>query len=211
MAFSVADGRVVQTAGRGKNKTVVLDVSFKELERWARRMKIDAPKLMRKSFGRACRALRAKMQKVVSNAGGVEGVPKFKDFDEFTQTLRAKTGRTAPMGGVLAGKKVIVAYRRGDTQYIGWPDNLAKWSINFQDAVGGPAFSSNSQRHYWHRLGIKYIPREYAHNPRRVLPEPFGGYVRKNLDEWAQHNYYKELARQMQKSAAAISAASGVK
>ena len=50
---------------------------------------------------------------------------------------------------------------------------------------------------------IREIPREYAHNPREVLPEPFGSVVKRHLQEWAQGVYYKELAKLMQKRGAA--------
>ncbi len=199
MAMTVADSRIVATAGRGRNKSVVLDVSFKELEVWAAKNGIDERRLWTKSYGRACKGLRDKLQKVITRSGGVEGVPKFKDFEQFTKELRAKRGRTSPMGGILNERHVIVAYKRGDVQYIGWPDRLAEWAVKFQDAVGTADFADNWRRHEWHKLGIKDIPREYAHNPRRVLPEPFGAYVDKHLKEWAQGAFYKELARQMAK------------
>jgi hypothetical protein len=197
--FSLGGRGVTLSQGRGRNKTVVLDVSFKELEIWAAKNGIDERRLWTKSYGRACKGLRDKLQKVITRSGGVEGVPKFKDFEQFTKELRAKRGRTSPMGGILNERHVIVSYKIGDTQFIGWPKRLAKWAVNFQDAVGNNDLADNSWRHYWHELGIKDIPREYAHNPRRVLPEPFGAYVDKHLKEWAQGAFYKDLARQMAK------------
>lgn len=202
MAFSLTGTGVLSTTGRGAAK-VSIEISFKELERWARRQRIDTPRLMKRSFGRACKGLRDKLYKVVANQGGVEGVPKFKDFEAFTKELRSKTGRSSPMGGVLADKTKIVASKRNGWQIIGWPDSLAEWSVNFQDGVGsknGDPFQNDADRHAWHRLGIKEIPRAYVHNPRRVLPEPFGSYVDKYLIQWAKGAFYKELARQMQKA-----------
>lgn len=198
-SFSVGSGSVTLTRGRGRNKTVILNVSFKELEVWAAKNKVDEKRLWSRSYGRACKGLRDKLQKVVSNGGGVEGVPKFKDFDAFTNELRAKRGRTKPMGGALAERRVIVAYKLGNKQIIGWPNRLAEWAVKFQDAVGNNDLRSSSWRHWVHKLGIKDIPREYIHNPRRVLPEPFGGYVRRHLKEWARSAFYKELARMMAK------------
>ena len=51
------------------------------------------------------------------------------------------------------------------------------------------------------RKGIKEIPRTYAHNPRKVLPEPFGSYVDAHLEEWAKGAMYKGLAQMYQKYA----------
>lgn len=182
---------------------VILDVSYKSLEAWAKKNGIDEKRLWRRSYGRACNGLKAKFKKIMSHGGGVEGVPKFKDFEAFTTELRTATNRTSPMGGVLADKRNIVAYKRGDTQYIGWPDRLAEWAVNFQDAKGGAfaeAFlTDDASRHRLHKLGLQDIPRVYQHNPRRVIPEPFGTYVKKHLEEWAKGSFYKELARQMAK------------
>lgn len=206
MAINLTSTGVDFVAGRGKNKMVTLSMTFKELERWARRQRIDTPRLMRRSFGRACSGLKKKFCQVMQNAGGVNGVPKFRDFEEFTRSLRASSGKSAPMGGVLAEKAHIVAFKRNGWQVIGWPDDLAGWAVKFQD--GGDAMAERqledpSWRAYIHRKGIHDIPRNYAHNPRRVLPEPFGDYVKQHLEEWAKGAFYKELARQFQKAGVA--------
>lgn len=194
------------TRGRGAAR-VSLVVSFAELDRWASRQKVDVPRLMKRSFGRACSGLKKKFQQVIANVGGVEGVPKFKDFEEFTKTLRAVRGRSGvPMGGVLADPKRIVAFKQGGWQVIGWPDALAKWSLKFQDGEGGQYeesfFTDPSKRRDLHRLGLAVVPTAYVHNPRRVLPEPFGSYVKAHLNAWATGAFYKELAKQMQKGSA---------
>lgn len=201
--FKVGDNSVTLSRGRGSNKAVILDVSFKDLERWAKKNAVDEQRLFARSYGKACTSLQRKLQKVVSHAGGVEGVPKFKDFEAFTQELRAATHRTTPMGGILAEPHVIVKYRREEdnTQVIGWPERLAEWAVRFQDGVPGPGsewmFTTPEGRRDLHRKGIKDIPRSYVSNPRRVLPEPFGRLVDQYLDRWAKEIYYKDLAKQM--------------
>lgn len=200
MAITLTGTGVVATAGRGRNKTVTLDISFKALEQWAKRVQIDERAMWRKAYARACSALKGRFSKIVRNAGGVEGVPKFKDFEAFTRQLREKRGTSSrPMGGVLADKSNIVAFKRNGWQVIGWPDRLADWAAKFQDGDGDTQFNNPRTRHSWHRLGIRDIPSEYVHNPRRVLPEPFGSQVKSHLDEWARGSYYKELVRIMQK------------
>lgn len=198
--FSAGANSVTLSRGRGAAKTVVLDVSFRELEVWAARNGVEAKRVWTRAYGRAITSIKGKLQKVVSHAGGVEGVPKFKDFERFTRELRQARNNTKPMGGVLADKRVIIAKKVGKTQYIGWPDRLAQWAVKFQDAEPRTAiFTSEMSRHYLHRLGIKDIPHDYVSNPRQVLPEPFGRFVEKYLDEWATNIYYKDLARQMAK------------
>ena len=85
--FSVGNGNVTLSRGRGRNKAVVLDVSFKELEVWAAKNQIDEKKTWDKAWNRAMSTLRSRLQKVVKGAGGYEGVPKFKDFEAFTKEL----------------------------------------------------------------------------------------------------------------------------
>lgn len=206
MAVKLSDFGATVTAGKGRAKTVILEVDFTELRAWARRMKIDEKQIWRKAYSKAIKGLKDKFAKVVSNAGGVEGVPKFKDFEEFTKELRGINNRTSPMGRVLADRRRIVSYKLNGWQYIGWPDALAKWAVKFQDGAGGSEaddfLNSPKSRHYLHSRGLKDIPHVYAHNPRRVLPEPFGSYVDKHLETWAEHVFMKELAKLMAKGAA---------
>ena len=208
MAFKLTGSGVDISSGRGKAR-VTISVDFKQLEDWAKRMKIDTPRLMDRSFGRAASGLKKQFQAVMREGGGVNGVPKFKTWEAFTVELRSKE-RARAMGGTLSDPRRIVAFKRGRWQVIGWPDDLAEWADNFQDGtgklhgidVGQNDLNNPSWRRRVHQLGIKYIPREYVHNPRRVIPEPFGAHVRANLREWARGAYYKELARQMQKAGA---------
>lgn len=197
--FKVNDGNVTLTRGRGVNKAVVLNVSFKELEIWAARNGVNEKKVWDRAWTRAMSTLRSRLQKVISGAGGYDGVPKFKDFEQFTKELRAAKNKTTPMGGVLAAKKVIIWEKIGKTYYIGWPDRLAKWAEKFQDAEGDPYFASMHRKIYFWRLGLHNLPDEYIHNPRRVLPEPFGAHVDKYLPQWAEGAFYKDLAKQMAK------------
>lgn len=205
MGYSVTDSGIEISRGRGKAK-VTLDVSFKELERWAKRQKIDTPKLIRRSFGRAVSGLRKVFVSVMQNSGGVYGLPKFKDFESFTLDLRRAYGRTATMGGALAEPANIVAFKRNGWQVIGWPDRLKDWSAKFQEGIGGAAseelFADPKSRARLHRLGIANVPYSYVHNPRMILPEPFGAVIRTNLDKWARGAFYKDLAKQMFKSGA---------
>ena len=206
MAVKLSDFGATVTAGKGRAKTVILEVDFTELRAWAKRMKVDEARIWRKAYARAIKGLKDKFKKVVSRAGGVEGVPKFKDFEQFTKELRAANNRTTPMGGVLSDKSRIVAYPLNGWQYIGWPDALASWAVKFQDGEGGSEadnfLTDPKSRHYLHKKGIRDIPRVYAHNPRRVLPEPFGQYVKTHLETWAGHVFMKELAKLMAKGAA---------
>lgn len=201
MAYSMTDSGVLAKSGRGKN-AVALTISFKEIDRWAARMKKDTKTLWRYSYGRACSGLKKKFVEVMQKSGGVNGVPKFRDFEDFTKTLRAKSGRTATMGGVLAEKGSVVAFKRNGRQVIGWPDHMETAACSFQEGRGGTDaekwFTDPEWRRAWHRQGIADIPRAYVHNERMVIMPYFVDYVRKNLDEWAKGAYYKGLVALMQ-------------
>lgn len=203
MAFKLTGTGVDISSGRGKAR-VTISVDFTTLENWAKRMQLDTPKLMNRSFGRAASGLKKQFQAVMRQGGGVNGVPKFKSWEDFTIRLREIDPKVYRMGGTLADPRRIVAFKRGGWQVIGWPDELAEWATKFQDAVGDQAqLNDPSWRAWAHReTRSADVPRTYVHNPRRVIPEPFGEHVRANLREWARGAYYKELARQMQKAGA---------
>jgi len=203
MAYTLTDSGVSFTKGRGRN-AVALVVSFKEIDRWAKRMQKDTKELWRLSYGRACAGLRKKFVEVMQKRGGY-GVPKFKDFEDFTRTLRQKgISRTDRMGGILAhdDKHKIVAFKRNGAQVIGWADNLADVACAFQEGRGGPDaekyFTDPEWRRSWHRAGLQDIPRAYVHNERMVIEPYFVDYVKANLDQWAKGAYYTGLVKLMQ-------------
>ena len=202
MAYTLTSSGVSIKSGRGKN-AVALTLSFKEIEAWAKRMRKDTKELWRLSYGRACAGLKKKLVGVMKNAGGVEGVPKFKDFEDFTKELRERGGRSSvPMGGLLAERGSIVAFKRNGAQVIGWPDYMHDIATAFQEGRGGPDaekwFTDPEWRKSWHRSGLKEIPRAYVHNERMVIEPYFVDYVNKYLDHWAKHVYFTGLAKLMQ-------------
>ena len=201
MTFKLTGTGVDVSSGRG-NARVTISVDFSKIEKWAKRMQIDTPKLMNRSFGRAAFALKGKFKYIMSNGGGAYGVPRFKSWEEFTVRLHGQSSNK--IGGVLADPRRIVAFKRGGWQFIGWPDALSDWARKFQDAVGDQAQLNDPSWRAWahRRAKTDYVPRTYVHTPRRVIPEPFGSYVEANLREWARGAYYTELARQMQKAGA---------
>ena len=201
MAFTLTATGVSVTSGRGAN-AVSLVLSFKEIDAWAKRMEKDTKELWRLSYGRACAGLKKKFIEVMQKSGGVYGVPKFKDFEDFTKSLRAMRGNSATMGGVLADRANVYAYKRNGAQVIGWPDRMENSACAFQEGRGGAMaemwFTDPNCRRSWHQAGLKDVPRAYVHNERMVIEPYFVDYVKKNLDEWAKGAYYTGLVRLMQ-------------
>lgn len=205
MAFTATDTGVRISRGRGA-AAVALDISFKDLERWAKRNGVDTGKLFKRSLGRACSGLKKQLAQIMQQGGGVNGVPRFKDYEAFTAEYRRETDRdpSGPIGGVLADKRRIVAFKRNGYQVIGWPDAIARLAVSFQDGKGGAeaqAWLENPRVRRWvHKAGVASVPRQYEHNPRAVIEPYFHEHVKVNLDDWATKIFYKDLARQMQKS-----------
>lgn len=202
MAYTLTDCGVQVTKGRGRN-AVAIDLSFAEIEAWAKRMKKDTKELWRLSYGRAADGLKKKFIQVLERAGGIYGVPKFKDFEDFTRQLRAANGRSAvPMGGVLAEHGSVVKFKRNGAQVIGWPDGMEKVATAFQEGRGGPDaekyFTDPEWRRTLHRRGFSDIPRAYVHNERMVIVPYFVDYIGRYLDEWAKSAYFTGLAKLMQ-------------
>lgn len=205
MAFKVVDSAVRMSKGRGA-AAVSLDISFREIETWAKRNKVDTDRLFRRSFGRACSALKRQLVQIMQQGGGLHGVPKFRDFEDFTKEVRKLRGIDGrPMGGVLADKARIVAFKRNGYQVVGWPDSMSRLVVAFQDGQGvekkDEAFTFwPSTRYALHKRGIRDVPRYYVHNPRPIIEPYWHEHVRLNLDDWATKIYYKDLAKQMAKT-----------
>lgn len=206
MAISITESGARISRGRGAG-AVSLDVSFRELEQWARRNRVDTPRIMRISFGRACSGLKKQLAAIMQHGGGINGVPKFSRYERITEEMRIARGvdPSGPIGGVLANRKAIKAWKRNGWQVIGWPDDIDWLAKKFQSGTGGrrDKFKDEDFREHIHRrFGIKDVPRAYVHNERQVIEPYFHEHVAEKLDDWADNIFYKELARQMQKSGA---------
>lgn len=122
------------------------------------------PKTMRSAFGAAAVRARRRLAKVMRLAGGCYGVPAMAPHHEVSTYLRPGQ----KMGGVLADNRRIVMFKRGqDEQVIGWPDPLAKWASNFQEADTHPF--TDAQRKWMHKRGVRDVPFTYARPERDVI------------------------------------------
>lgn len=122
------------------------------------------PRTMRAAFGAAATRARKRLVKVMRSAGGCYGVPAMPPHHEISTYLRPGQ----KMGGVLADPARIVMFKRGqDEQVIGWPDPLAKWASNFQEADTHPL--TDGQRKWMHKRGVPDVPFTYARPERDVI------------------------------------------
>jgi len=151
---------------------VKLDVQLTPASlRHLRSLERDFPRTMRSAFGAAAKRARSRFVKVMRSAGGVYGVPNMAPHHEISDTLRPGQ----KMGGVLADKARIVMYKIDpDTQYVGWPDALAKWAVKFQTAEVN-AFTPGTRK-LMHRRGVRVVPTTYQ-RPERDVVSSFAGHL----------------------------------
>lgn len=147
----------------------------KESRRRLRDLEKRYPKTMRSAFGAAAKHARNRFAKVMRQAGGAYGVPQMAPHHEISKTLRPKQR----MGGVLADNRRIVMYKPSpDTQYIGWPDALAKWASRFQESATS-TFTPGTRR-WMHTRGVRVVPQVYQ-RPERDVVQSFADHL---AGEW---------------------------
>ena len=147
----------------------------RESVRRLRNLERKCPRTMRAAFGAAATRAQSRFRKAMRQGGGVYGVPQMAPHHEISTTLRP--GQR--MGGVLAEKERIVKYKiDADTQYIGWPDALAKWASRFQESATS-TFTPGTRR-WMHTRGVRVVPQVYQ-RPERDVVQSFADHL---AGEW---------------------------
>lgn len=194
-----------RVTGTKKYPGVTIDVDLSQIQKCMRRCREKLPKIRAKSWAKATGTLHKQLQMAMSKGGDpARGVPKFKDWEDFTKSLRKFRGwkkKDHKMGGVLADRDRIVTHYTKNfitgttTQYFGWPDKLRDVAVKFQDGEGDSydKFQDVDWRHYCHRIGFKDIPAAYVHNPRPVIA-PFKKHAIAKVNEWAKAMIHKTIA-----------------
>lgn len=164
--------------------------TYRELSRLERK----TPRAFRAAHGiaanRAANALRNVMQR-----GGNEKyrVPTFAARHWLTLAIRGAKSRA---GGVLADRRRIVRFRRGEGQVIGWPDRLASWASTYQDAVRRPVTRGERRglyAFYGRRLGGAKVP-DWYEKPARPVVEPFTAYLADAFPGYVRAAFDKKVA-----------------
>ena len=211
----LSDGSYLHTL---KGSGVAIRISMPQIEKRMRRLSADLPKLRARSLKTIAGNILKTMRKTMRVRGGLNGVPAFQDFEDFTKELRAIEGRSSrPMGGVLAENKMVryealtpFSSPRPSIR-IGWQDFLSDVAVKFQLGAGGQdaeaRFTDKGWRAAYHRKGIADVPRAYVHNPRPFMDEFDRGYVKPNLQKWVdgyvRRTLANQIAREMRKARAA--------
>lgn len=147
----------------------------RDSRRRLRNLERKCPRTMRAAFGAAATRAQRRLRKAMRQGGGVYGVERMAPHHEISTTLRP--GQR--MGGVLAEKERIVKYKiDADTQYIGWPDALAKWASRFQESATS-TFTPGTRR-WMHTRGVRVVPQVYQ-RPERDVVQSFADHL---AGEW---------------------------
>ena len=137
------------------------------------------------------RKFRAEMKK-----GGGKDIPSFVPPGYLTAAL----GNGVPLGGKLAGPGVIVSYKRGDAQIVGWVDGLADLGSIFQSEESRP--TTGKERMMFHRRGLSGVsgqPSWYS-RPARPVTGPLIKAVAPEYPRWFQGAAEKLIGKTLAKA-----------
>jgi len=186
---------------------VEIRISTKEIERRARRLRDQMPAIRARAFKTQMKTILGQMKKAMRQGGGVYGVQKFADYEQFTKDLRSATGKNGRMGGRLADDHVfrydaLTPFSSARPKVrIGWLEQMTESALNFQIGKGNSTdpFTVANNRHYWHKvLATETLPSAYVHKERQLIV-PFERHVHENLQKWIDGYVKKTLAHQIAK------------
>ena len=152
------------------------------------------PREARRAQGRAANTVKRKMIAAMKKGGGTKDVPRLAPKHAITIAL---TG-DRPIGGLLAEPNRIVAFRRGETQIVGWPNGLEKAGSRFQSGATRP-MEDAERRYLYLRMAKKTGTRPAKISPIYMRPErpvvmPLGESVAKDYPRWMLSSLTKQVA-----------------
>lgn len=167
-----------------------------ESRRHLARLERETPRTFRAAHASAATHAQNRLRKVMKDGGGKYGVPPFAPRHQMTSLLHP--GRQA--GGLLADRGMIVKFRRGDGQVIGWVDRVAQWASCYQ---GAARYEFEAwQRASLHRLNRAldgyHIPTWYD-RPARPVIDPFAAQLANEFPGMVLEAFDKAVARRLKK------------
>jgi hypothetical protein len=153
----------------------------------------EFPREMLQANGRAASIVKRKVRAAMSRGGGTPDVPSFAALHPLTVALKA---RSQP-GGILADGSVIVSYRLGKAQIIGWPDKLQGIAQAFQSAQSRETTKQERRMFHIRAPGIEDIP-AYA-RPARPVIEPLSATVDRDYPKWIMGAATKIIGKKLAK------------
>ena len=167
-----------------------------ESRRHLARLERETPRTFRAAHAAAATRAQNRLRKVMRQAGGVYGVPTFAPRHQMTLLLRP--GRQA--GGLLADKGMIVKFRRGDGQVIGWVDRVAQWASCYQGAARYEfePWQKRSLHADNRSLDGYHIPAYYDRPARKVI-DPFAANLQSEFPAMVLEQFERAVARRMAK------------
>jgi hypothetical protein len=151
------------------------------------------PREMVRANGRAASIVKRKFRAAMRRGGGTSDVPALAPHSAVTQLMHG----SGPLGGKLAEPALIVSYRLGVAQVVGWAGSLNNWAAAFQDQEFRP--TGERERAYMHKALGNQVPGYYV-RPARPVVDPLIKAVAPQYPRWfegaAKKLIEKSLAKQ---------------
>jgi len=151
------------------------------------------PREMVQANGRAASIVKRKMRAAMTKGGGTPDVPAFAALDPITVALK----RRSQPGGMLGDSGVIVSYRLGIAQIVGWPDRLQDMASSFQSPQTFALGIESRQWLHTHAPGMD-VPATYDRPPRPVV-EPLSATVNRDFPKWIMGAATKIIGKKLAK------------
>lgn len=165
-----------------------------------RRFERLSPQSLRRAYALAASNAKKGLFSVMRNHGSAKySVPKLARRQPLTRRLNG--GKPSEVFGKFATDSAYhVAYLRGETQVIGWPDRLHTFLSALQDGASRD-WTDGEKRHIRGRLQEKgakapRLPASYQ-RPERPLIDPYAAALVRLYPEWIVKLFEKDYNRRM--------------
>jgi hypothetical protein len=151
------------------------------------------PREMVQANGRAASIVKRKLRAAMSKGGGTPDVPAFAALDPITVALK----RRSQPGGMLGDSGVIVSYRLGIAQIVGWPDRLQGMASSFQSPETHP--TDADERYFFHKNVPQFGSVPTYMRPARPVIEPLSATVNRDFPKWIMGAATKIIGKKLAK------------
>jgi len=162
--------------------SVAAEIDRNTVAKW-RAMAKRYPKEARRAWNGVTLRAKNSLAKTVGVRGGRHGVPTWAETSVITRSL---VGRTQA-GGKIADPRVIVRYKNGDSQFIGWPDGVEKYAMAIQTDESRP-FSDEEKIRFTNRMRQRGMSRPLI---RDMLRTVYSRPARNTIDPFLNYEFPK--------------------
>lgn len=171
-----------------------MEITFSERDRASfNALARQFPREMLRANGQAASIVKRKMRAAMRRGGGTPDVPAFAPLHPLSVAFN---GRSQP-GGILAEPSVIVSYRLGTVQVVGWPDRVQGLALAFQSAKSRP--TTKAERRRFHIRAPGFLDIKTYNRPARPVVDPLAESVNRDYPRWVMGAATKLIAKTLAK------------